>query len=185
MIATLRGKVLEVHAFFLVLEVNGIGYQIKSSSPILSKTQAGEDRLFYIHDHVREDVRDLYGFGSWSEQEFFEKLLGISGVGPKVALTLMSVGPLEQVKSAVMRGDLSLLTSVPGVGKKTAQKIILELKGLLVEDESTLPGDSEVADALVSLGYTLQQAREALKSVPSEILSIPERIKIALKYLGK
>ncbi len=185
MIATLRGKILEVHAFFLVLEVNGIGYQIKASSPVLSKSKAGEDRLFYIHDHVREDLRDLYGFGSWSEQEFFEKLLNISGVGPKVALTLMSVGPIDQVKSAVMRGDLSLLTSVPGVGKKTAQKIILELKGQLVEDEAALPGDSEVADALVSLGYTLQQARDVLKSIPQEVSSIPERIKIALKYLSK
>lgn len=185
MMGSLRGRVLEVHASFLLLEVNGVGYAVKASSGTLSTAKAGEDRFFYIHDHVREDVRDLYGFSSWSEQEFFEKLLGISGVGPKVALTLMSAGSIGQVKAAVMQGDLALLTSVPGVGKKTAQKIVLELKGQLVDVEDVVPGDSEVVDALVTLGYPAQQARDILKSLPREITGIPDRIREALKYLGK
>lgn len=185
MIGSLKGKVMEVHATFLLLEVNGVGYAIKASSGTLSNAKAGEERLFYIHDHVREDARDLYGFNSWAEQEFFEKLLNISGVGPKVALTIMSVGILDQVKAAIMRGDLAVLTSVPGVGKKTAQKIVLELKGQLVEEPDAQPGDSEVVDALVSLGYTSQQARAALKSVGTEVTDIPQRIRQALKYLGK
>lgn len=185
MIGSLRGRVLEVHASFLLLETGGVGYAVKASSGLLSTVKAGEDRFFYVHDHVREDARDLYGFASWSEQEFFEKLLGISGVGPKVALTLMSAGPIGQVKAAVMQGDLALLTSVPGVGKKTAQKIILELKGLLVEAEEAVPGDSEVVEALVTLGYPAQQAREALKQVPAAVAGIPDRIREALKYLGR
>ncbi len=185
MIGSLKGKVLEVHAAFLLLEVCGVGYAIKAASGTLSNAKAGEERLFYIHDHVREDARDLYGFASWSEQEFFERLLNVSGVGPKVALTIMSVGEVGQVKAAVMKGDLALLTSVPGVGKKTAQKIVLELQGKLVEDVDALPGDSEVVDALVSLGYSSQQAREALKPVSKDIVDIPERIRQALKYLGK
>ncbi|MFA4955248.1 MAG: Holliday junction branch migration protein RuvA [Patescibacteria group bacterium] len=183
MIASLRGRVLEVHAGYLILEVNGVGYQIKASASVLAKVHAGDERLFYIHDHVREDVRDLYGFVSSREQEFFEKLLAVSGVGPKVALTIMSVGQIDQVKSAVMRGDLALLTSVPGVGTKTAQKIVLELKGQLVEADGA-PEDSEVVDALVSLGYSAQQARAALKSLPHD-LEVPERVRQALKYLGR
>jgi len=185
MIGSLRGRVLEVHASFLLLEVGGVGYAVKASSGTLSAVKAGEDRFLYIHDHVREDVRDLYGFASWSEQEFFEKLLGISGVGPKVALTLMSAGSIGQVKAAVMQGDLAFLTSVPGVGKKTAQKIVLELKGQLVDVEDAVPGDTEVVDALVTLGYPSQQARDILKSVPATVIGIPDRIREALKYLGK
>lgn len=185
MIGTLRGRVLEVHAVFFILEVAGVGYAVKASSSVLSTVHAGDESLFYIHDHVREDSRDLYGFNSWSEQEFFEKLLNVSGVGPKVALTLMSSGSIGQVKTAVMQGDLALLTSVPGVGKKTAQKIVLELKGQLVEIEDAVPGDSEVVDALVSLGYSAQQVRETLKFLPTSTTGIPERIREALKYLGK
>ncbi len=185
MIGSLRGRVLEVHATFFILEVGGVGYAVKASSSVLSSVKAGDESLFYIHDHVREDSRDLYGFSSWSEQEFFEKLLNVSGVGPKVALTLMSSGSIGQVKAAVMQGDLALLTSVPGVGKKTAQKIVLELKGQLVDVEDAVPGDSEVVDALVSLGYSAQQVRETLKFLPSTTTGIPERIREALKYLGK
>jgi Holliday junction DNA helicase RuvA len=185
MIGTLRGRALEVHDNFFILEVGGVGYAIKASSPVLSSVKAGDERLFYIHDHVREDSHDLFGFNSWSEQEFFEKLLNVSGVGPKVALTLMSSGSVGQVKAAVMKGDLALLTSVPGVGKKTAQKIVLELKGQLVESEDAVPGDSEVVEALVSLGYTAQQVRDVLKVMPTEVAGIPERIREALKYLGK
>lgn len=184
MIASLRGRILEVHAGYFILEVGGVGYQLKAASPLISAVHVGEERLFYIHDHVREDVRDLYGFASKREQDFFEKLLNVSGVGPKVALTIMSVGSVDEVKAAVMRGDLALLTSVPGVGTKTAQKIVLELKGQLVETEGESPEEAEIIEALASLGYATQQARTALKSVPREVQDVPERIKEALKYLS-
>ncbi len=185
MIGSLRGKILEVHATFALLEVNGVGYAVKAPAPVLASLTAGDERLLYIHDHVREDARDLYGFSSRTEQEFFERLLGVSGVGPKVALTILSVGSIDTVRRAVMQGDLALLTSVPGVGKKTAQKIILELKGQLVEEEGMTEGDGEVVLALVSLGYAAQTAREALKSVPESVTDISDRVREALKFLAK
>lgn len=185
MIGSLRGKVLEVHATSLLVEAQGVGFVVKAASPVLSSLHAGEGCFLYIHDHVREDARDLYGFLSWSELEFFERLLGISGVGPKVALTILSAGSLDTVRRAVLQGDLATLTSVPGVGKKTAQKIILELKGQLVEEEGMSTGDAEVVDALVSLGYTAHAAREALKSVSKEVADVSLRVREALKLLAK
>lgn len=175
---------MEVHASFFLLEVQNVGYCIRASGTTLSSIKAGEDRLLYIHDHVREDAHDLYGFLSWAEQEFFERLLSVSGVGPKVALTLLSAGSVETVRHAILQGDLAILTSVPGVGKKTAQKIILELKGQLVEEEGMNSADGEVVEALVSLGYSAAQAREALKSVPSQFTDISQRVREALRYLA-
>jgi holliday junction DNA helicase RuvA len=185
MIGSLRGNVLEVHAAFLLLEVQGIGYVIRASAPTLSSVKAGDERFIYVHDHVREDSHDLFGFLSWNEQELFERLLSVSGVGPKVALTLMSAGSADAVRRAILQGDLNFLTSVPGVGKKTAQKIILDLKGQLVDEAELVPGDGEVVEALVSLGYSAQSAREALKHVTPEIVDVSARIREALKYLAK
>jgi Holliday junction DNA helicase RuvA len=185
MVGSLRGKVLEVHVSTFLLEVGGVGYVVKAAAPVLSSLFVGEERFVYIHDHVREDARDLFGFSSYSELEFFERLLSISGVGPKVALTILSVGSIDTVRRAVMQGDLAMLTSVPGVGKKTAQKIILDLKGQLVEEEGMSPGDGEVVEALVSLGYSAQTSREALKSVSPEIVDVAARVREALKRLSK
>jgi len=185
MIATLRGNITEVHATFFILEVCGVGYHVKASAPVLSIVRSGEERLLYVHDHVREDARDLYGFLSWSEQELFERLLNVSGVGPKVALTILCVGSVDMVRRGIMEGDLALLTSVPGVGKKTAQKIVLEMKGQLVDSEETAPGDVEAVDALVSLGYAAQEARQALQKISKDTTGAPARIREALKWLGK
>lgn len=185
MIGSLRGKVVEVHASFFLLEVGGVGYAVKASAPTLSQITAGEERFVYIHDHVREDARDLYGFLSRGEQELFERLLGVSGVGPKVALTLLSAGSADAVRRAILQGDLALLTSVPGVGKKTAQKIVLDLKGQLVEDAELPPGDGEVVEALVTLGYSSAQARDALKAVPATVTDVSSRVREALRHLAK
>lgn len=185
MIGSLRGTVVEVHASFFLLEVNGVGYRVRSAASVLSSLCVGAERFVYIHDHVREDARDLFGFLSWSEQELFERLLSVSGVGPKVALTILSAGSVDAVRRAIMQGDLAMLTSVPGVGKKTAQKIVLDLKGQLVEEDGMVEGDGEVIDALVSLGYQTQTAREALRAVSVEIVEVSARVREALKHLAK
>ena len=185
MIGSLRGNILEVHATHILLEVAGLGYVIKASAPTLSSMKAHEDRFLYIHDHVREDAHDLFGFSSREELSLFDRLLAISGVGPKVALTVLSAGSIETVRRAIMQGDLALLTSVPGVGKKTAQKIILELKGQIVDAADMSPGDTEVVEALVSLGYSGMQAREALKAIPKQVQDVSERMREALKRLAK
>ncbi|MFZ2803846.1 MAG: Holliday junction branch migration protein RuvA [Patescibacteria group bacterium] len=185
MIGSLRGAVLEIHPTFLLLEVQGIGYAVKASSQVLTTVRPGSEFFIYTHDHVREDAHDLYGFATRSEQELFERLLSVSGVGPKVALSILSAGPFDSVRRAIMAGNLDMLTSMPGIGKKTAQKIILELKGQLVEEESMPTGDGEVLEALVSLGYSREQAREALKAVPSDITDVSLRVREALRHLAK
>jgi holliday junction DNA helicase RuvA len=184
MIGSLRGRVTETHAGFFLLEVQGVGYLLKASAPTMASVTSGEERLFYIHDHVREDARDLFGFASWSEKELFERLLSVSGVGPKVALTILSVGSSDTVRRAIQNGDLALLTSVPGVGTKTAQKIILDLKGKLVEEQGLPPGDAEVIEALMSLGYSAPHARKALASVSREVTDVSARVREALRQLS-
>lgn len=184
MIGSLRGTVIEVSPTGLLLEIQGIGYSIITTRSVLSKTTSGEQMFVYIHDHVREDAHDLYGFVTHGELTFFEQLIGISGVGPKLAMTMLSGGTVDDLRAAIMAGDLSRLTNVPGIGKKTAQKIVLELKGQLVDEEQATPQDRDALEALVSLGYSATQARDALKSVAPSVMDVSVRIREALKYLG-
>ncbi len=185
MIGSLRGKVLEYGVNFLLLEVQGIGYRVLVSSAQITSVHAGEELFLYIHDHIREDLHDLYGFATSADLALFDQLLGISGVGPKVALTILGIGSVETVRRAIMSGDLDTLTSVPGVGKKTAQKIILELKGQLVELANASPVDQEVIQALQGLGYSAQQAREAVKELSPDSESTSDRVREALRWLAK
>lgn len=185
MIGSLRGRVLEAGGSSLMLEVAGIGYLVRCAPSVLAKTKRGDDTFVYIHDHVREDSHELFGFLDAADLELFEQLLGISGVGPKVAMTILSVGSADTVRRAIMNGDLTTLTSVPGVGKKTAQKIVLELKGQLVEAETESTGDREVTEALVSLGYSASQARDTVKLLSVELTDTSERVREALRLLSK
>jgi Holliday junction DNA helicase RuvA len=183
MISSLRGKILEKGPNWLLIEVGGIGYRVRATPSLVSDLRQDIEAFFYVHHHVREDAEDLFGFASMSDLDLFDSLLSISGVGPKAALTILSVGSSDQVKRAIMTGDLATLTSIPGVGKKTAQKIILELKGQLVDEDQSSGIDSDVLDALVGLGYSSQQARDALKYVKSD--DPADKIKEALKLLAK
>ncbi len=169
---------------WLILEVGGVGYKVFASPSVLSGIRSEQETFLYIHDHIREDARDLYGFLTLSDLELFQRLLTISGIGPKAAANILSLGA-EVVRNAVMKGDVAMLHSAPGVGKKTAQKIILELKGQLVEEASMPSGDVEVIEALQSLGYSSHDAREAVKMVSMEIKDVSERIREALKHLAR
>lgn len=181
MIGSLRGRVLEVLPPKILLEVSSIGYLVSMSHTSISGLRVDDEIFIYIHDHIREDAHDLFGFLSTEEKNLFERVISISGVGPKIGLAILSSGDVHTVKKAMINGDLSTLTAVPGVGKKIAQKIILELKGQIVDDDIVSSSDREVVDALVSLGYSAQQAKDALKSVPSEITEVSERVRSALK----
>lgn len=183
MIGSLRGNIVEKGPNWLLIEVAGLGYRVRCAPALVSDAKQGSVCFVYTHHHVREDAEEMFGFKTMDDLDLFEGLLSISGVGPKVAMTILSVGSADHVKKAIMSGDLVTLTSVPGVGKKTAQKIILELKGQLVEADGTTPIDSDVLDALVGLGYSTQQAKEALKHVKA--IDPGERIKEALKLLAK
>ncbi len=185
MILSLRGRVLEKSVNWVLLEVSGIGYRVVVSPAMLSALRQEGETFLYIHHHVREDAEELFGFLTMQDLELFQKLLSISGVGPKSAMTIMSVGSADHVRKAIMSGDLAMLTSVPGVGKKTAQKIILELKGQLVEAETDMQGaeNNEVIDALVGLGYSAQQAKDVLKYVKAT--DPAEKLREAFESLSK
>lgn len=185
MIGSLRGPVLERGADWMLLEVQGMGFRVRVSPSVLSGIAGQKEAFIFIHDHVREDARDLFGFLTLADLELFEKLLSISGVGPKAAMTILSIGSADQIRAAIMAGNLSFLTSVPGVGTKTAQKIILELKGQLVSKEEEISADQEVVQALVGLGYSASQAKEVGKHIPDNVTDPSDKVRYALKLLAK
>jgi Holliday junction DNA helicase RuvA len=151
---------------------------------------AGKKELeLYTHTYVREDTFALYGFIILDELEMFELLISISGIGPKAAIGILSIAEPKTIRAAVISGDSSILTRVSGVGKKTAERVILELKNRIEElpgeDQGAAKADSEAIEALASLGYSVSQSREALKSVPEKVKDVSERVRAALKNLGK
>jgi len=189
MIAMLQGKIELKTDKFVILNINGVGYKIFCSMAILEKlSNKGEEVKLFIHLYHRENFLDLYGFLSFEELEFFEMLISISGIGPKAGLSVLSIASIKDLKASIASGQVSLLTKVSGIGKKTAERVILELSGkILVSggEVSKLMDDDETIDALVSLGYANRQAREALKQVSGKIKGTTNRIKEALKILGK
>jgi len=191
MISHITGKILLKGDRFTILDVSGVGYKVYVSVDMLRGLgDKGGEISLWTHLAVREDALDLYGFADYAEVELFEMLINISGVGPKSALGIMGVAPLDTLKTAITSGDTTYLTKVSGIGKKNAQKIILELRDKLggLESSSTngaLKEESDAIDGLVSLGYSAVEAREALKEIPQEVKGTSERIKESLRHLGK
>jgi holliday junction DNA helicase RuvA len=189
MIAELTGTIRSIHGTYVVLSVGGVGYKVFASPYTLGKVAGqGEVRLF-IHTHVREDQFNLFGFLSEDELSMFELLISVSGIGPKVALNILTIADPKTIRTAILRKDPSLLTRVSGVGKKTAEKVIVELQNKVsavdVADQAGALADQEALEALTSLGYTVTEARDALKAVPADLANVGERLKRALKSLGK
>jgi len=192
MISYLKGKIKHKGGGFVILEVNNIGYQVFISPLFYADLSLNQEVEFYTYQQVREDALNLYGFKSVEELGMFELLLSISGIGPKSALGVMSIATVADIKESIGRGDPALLTKVSGIGRKTAERVVLELRekiGKLGVGESKLSGDllgsSDEIDALMALGYSLSQAREALNNVDAKIKDSGERIRQALKKLGK
>lgn len=181
MILTLAGTVTHKDAHFVVLEIAGVGYQVFMGPSSISTLNTGAELRLWTHDHIKEDGRDLYGFPTLSEYKLFLKLLGISGVGPKSALNIMALGPVKDIEANIEKADVDWLTRVPGIGKKTAQKIVLELKGKLALGDGG--DDEEVLIALTNLGYQREKAREALATAGGE--SVEDRLRSALRTLGR
>ena len=191
MISHIKGKVLLKGDRFIIVDVSGVGYKVYVPIDTIRKTGNEEPEIsLWTHLAVREDALNLYGFVEYGEVELFEMLIGISGVGPKSALGIMGVAPLDTLKTAIASGDTTYLTKVSGIGKKNAEKIVLELRDKLgaiaiKNTDGTLREGSDVVDALQSIGYSASEAREALKNIPPEVTGTSERIKEALKNLGK
>ena len=185
MIASIEGKIILKEPRFAVLEVGGVGYKVFLSFSSLAKTKVGENAKFWTHLHVREDAMDLYGFWEKDEMEFFENLISISGIGPKSALGIISLAPVKTLRRAISSGDTSYLTKVSGIGRKTAEKIILELKdkfaGVIENVGTEMEHDSDILDALLALGYTQKEAREMVQRIPREIKGRESRLKEALR----
>ena len=187
MIGSIKGKIQHKGSNFLIIETHGIGYKVFVTPPQHFESKLGEDKSLVIHTYVREDQITLYGFPTLSELEFFELLLTVSGVGPKSALGIMSVSSLDMIKSAIASGDAGLFKKVSGIGTKTAERVIVELREKLKAQGNATPlaqEQTEALEALMALGYKEQQAREALKDIP-ETKTIQDKIKLALKALQK
>lgn len=189
MIATLRGEITQIEDTALVIEVGGVGLRVFSPAPLRTKLKVGEVAFLYTHLVVREDALTLYGFESQADRDLFNLLLGVDGVGPKVALSVLSTLTLDAVQRAIFAEEADLLSRVPGVGKKTAQKIALHLKDKLKPSDALAhvaamtDFDSEVLAALTALGYSVVEAQAAIQSLPKDApTDVEERLRMALGY---
>jgi Holliday junction DNA helicase RuvA len=189
MIATLRGEITQIEDNALILEVGGVGLRVFVPATLRTKFKAGEAVFLFTHLIVREDALTLYGFESQADRELFTLLLGVDGVGPKVALSVLSTMTLDAVQRAVFADEADLLSRVPGVGKKTAQKIALHLKDKLKPTDALArvaamsDKDSEVLAALAALGYSVVEAQAAIQAIPKDAPDdVEERLRLALGY---
>lgn len=182
MILTLTGNITHKGDTYAVVEVGGVGYQVGFQKAALLALHVGQGVRVWTHEHIREDARDLYGFATVAEHGLFMKLLAISGVGPKMAQNILSLGTVSEIEKIIDRADVERISTVPGVGKKTAQKIVLELKGKLALED--VGGDDEVIAALVNLGYPRERAREAASRV-ANVEAVEDKLRAALKTLAK
>jgi Holliday junction DNA helicase RuvA len=190
-IARLRGKLAEKEPARVVIDVGGVGYEVFiPTTTFTAMPNAGAEVSLDIHTHVREDALSLYGFSSRQERRVFERLISISGIGPKLAVTILSGGSVEGLVGAIRRGDLARLTSIPGVGKKTAERIVVELKDKLKEftEEPAKPVvETDVLSALENLGYSRPMAEAAVRRAANgdEDAAFDVLFKRALQILTK
>ena len=186
MIARLTGQISEKVGDNLYLDVGGVEYELAVAVEDWGAAKLGSAGRFYIYEQIREDAYQLYGFSTLEAKELFMLLLGVSGVGPKVAMAVISAASLDRLKQAIAAGDPELLRGVSGVGRKTAERVIVELRGKL---DGGAFGGLPVADgtyqALIGLGYSQAQAAEAVGQIPAGVTGDAERVKAALKLLAK
>lgn len=192
MIATLRGEVSQIEENALIVEVGGVGLRVLVPAPVRTNAKAGEIIFLFTHLAVREDALTLYGFESQADRDLFNILLGVDGVGPKVALSVLSTLTIDTIQRAIFADEEDLLSKVPGVGKKTAQKMALHLKDKLKPTDALAKVaamadyDSEVLAALTSLGYSVVEAQAAIQSIPKDApKDVEERLRLTLQYIGK
>ena len=193
MISYLEGEIIYQDEKFIIVKSNSIGWQIFISTIFSDKIRKEKiiNLKLYTHLYVREGALELYGFASLEEIDFFKTLLGVSGIGPRMALHILSLASLADIKSAIIKGQPEFLTRVSGVGKKTAERVVMELRykidktGITSGIVSLAGEDEEVIEALMRLGYRSADAREALRQIPENLKNSSEKLKAALRFLGK
>jgi Holliday junction DNA helicase RuvA len=192
MIAGIHGR-LEAHgADWVIVDVGGVSLRVVVPATSIARLPAlGEPVRFLTHLYLREDIIALYGFLAADDQALFEQLIGVTGVGPKVAMTMLSSAPTASLRQAIASENVDNLTRIPGIGKKLAARLILELRGKLTAPEGAVvapiaTADSDVVDALLGLGYSLADAQSALRNLPSDrALDLEERIRLALQSFAR
>jgi holliday junction DNA helicase RuvA len=185
MIAYLKGVVLHKETSFIILETGGVGYKVFTTTG--TAEPLNEQAELWIHTVIREDAQELYGFLTHEELEVFERLISVSGIGPKTALGILNAAGVETLRQAVAEEKVGLLTTIAGIGKKNAEKIIIELRGKLEAPKTrtaSLEAEQDAIAALAALGYSHKEARDALKLISPDIVGASERLKYALKELG-
>lgn len=189
MIGRLRGTLAARGQNGAVVDVGGVGYEVEVTPQTLSRLPGvGEEVVLHTHLHVREDLLAVFGFETAELRDLFRMLLGLSGVGPKVALAVLATMEPDELRRAVATEDVGALTVVPGIGKRTAQKLMLELRARLdLLDTESFAGSGapgEVREALIGLGYGSEEIREAMRELPSD-LTVEELLRLSLQELGK
>jgi Holliday junction DNA helicase RuvA len=191
MIYSLDGILRKKQDTWAVIEVSGIGYKVTLPLFVISKLpQVGERVSVLTHHHIREDASDLYGFTSDKELSLFESLISVSGIGPKSAMGIMGVAPIDELVAALNEGRVDLLTKASGVGKKTAERAVLELKGKLTFSDNSgtiarMEGSAELEETLVGLGYSKAQAKNAIDKLDPSIVGFQEKLRAVLKEYKK
>jgi len=191
MISALRGRIAAKGESYVIVDVGGVGFKVFVPSSALDRLGGvGQEVSLFTHLHVRENELALYGFGSKDELQLFELLLGVSGIGPKVGLKIVSIMSVEALREAIATGDAAMLTRIPGIGKKIAERVMVDLKDKLgvslefVSYPALTHADAEVISALTSLGYSINEAQAALRSLPEGDLPLEEKVRLALQYFA-
>ena len=191
MISSVQGRLEAIGNDWVIVNVNGIGLQVFVPTSTLTRLgAAGDEVKLHTHLHVREDVLALYGFAAFEDLSLFQTVTGVSGVGPKLGLAMLSAMSAEQLIAAIASGDPDMLTGIPGIGKKMAARIVLELKdkigtGLGAAPLQTVQGNADVLGALTALGYSVAEASRAVASLPGGPMSLEEKVRLALAYFAR
>lgn len=192
MISYLRGEIIFQSDKSIIVKTDNLGYQVFVTERFLEKIQQEkiENLELYTYLNVREENLELFGFINLEELNFFKMLIGVNGVGPRMALHILSLANLSEIKQAIVNNRAEFLTKVSGVGKKTAERVVMELRYKIDDikigkDIKLSTEDEEVIDALLGLGYRISDAREALRKIPKDLKNSQEKLKAALKLLGK
>jgi len=188
MIASISGKVIQLTKETVIMDINGLGFEVFVPKPLLSETEAGDLLYLYTYMLVREDNISLYGFTSLEEKQLFLQFLAVGGIGPKLSLSILSSLSIDNIRSAILSEKPDYFSRVPGIGKKTAQKIIIQMQGKLPDSDglairSITDVDDAVVDALISLGYSVVEAQTALQTIPKNTPDDAEtKLRVALQY---
>jgi Holliday junction DNA helicase RuvA len=190
-IASLNGQVRAIDKDWLVLQTAGVGFRVFCPATLLSEHRVGQTITLHTHLHVRENGLALYGLATAEELELFEILLGVSRIGPRIAMAILDTYSPEVLRGIVAQGNAAALANTPGIGRKTAERLLLDLKDKLGTSSAgwvtvdLADGDIEVINALTALGYSVAEARDALTAIPEGVTALDERILAALRALGR